>query len=67
MPLASSLSTKVEEKMDFEKRVAYLEFVNDQLESEIGYVDALLRTAGFTDGLNTLKAVAQEVIDEESL
>ncbi len=50
-----------------EKKIAYLEFVNDQLESEIMYVDQLLREAGFTDGLSTIKSVAREVIDEESL
>jgi hypothetical protein len=50
-----------------EKRVAYLEFVNDQLQSEIEYVDLLLREAGFSEGLSTLKSVALEVIEEEKL
>lgn len=49
-----------------EKKIAYLEFVNDQLTSEIEFLEVLLRTVGFSDGLKTLKAVAQEVIDEES-
>lgn len=49
----------------FEKKIAYLEFVNDQLMSEIHYVDRLLRLIGFPDGLETIKSAAQDVIDEE--
>ena len=49
-----------------EKKIAYLEFVNDQLSSEIEYVDQLLRIIGFPDGLSTIKSAAQEVIEEES-
>ena len=51
----------------FEKKIAYLEFVNDQLVSEIHYVDRLLRLIGFPDGLETIKSAAQEVIEEEDL
>lgn len=50
-----------------EKRIAYLEFVNDQLTCEIQYVDRLLRLIGFPDGLETIKSAAQEVIEEEDL
>lgn len=50
-----------------EKRIAYLEFVNDQLISEIHYVDKLLRLIGFPEGLETIKSAAQEVIDEEEV
>lgn len=53
--------------MDLEKKIAHLEFVNDQLAGEIEYVDTLLREAGFVDGLQTLKEVAREVIEEEKL
>lgn len=48
-----------------EKKIAYLEFVNDQLLTEIQYVDQLLKLVGFTEGLKTIKSAAQEVIDEE--
>jgi len=48
-----------------EQKVAYLEFVNDQLLSEIHYVDRLLKLIGFPDGLETIKSAAQEVIEEE--
>jgi hypothetical protein len=49
----------------FEKRIAYLEFANDQLSSEIHYIDRLLRLIGFPEGLATIKNAAQEVIEEE--
>ncbi len=48
-----------------EKKIAYLEFVNDQLISEIQYVDRLLRLIGFPDGLDTIKSAAAEVIEED--
>jgi len=48
-----------------EKKIAYLEFINDQLASEIQYVDRLLRLIGFPEGLETIKSAAQEVIEEE--
>jgi len=48
-----------------EKKIAYLEFVNDQLVSEIHYVDRLLRLVGFPDGLQTIKSAAQEMAEEE--
>jgi len=50
-----------------EKKIAYLEFVNDQLTSEIHYVDRLLKLIGFPEGLETIKSAAQEVIEEEDL
>ena len=45
------------------KRIAYLESVNDQLSTEVTYVDHLMRLIGFSDGLITVKATAQEIID----
>lgn len=50
-----------------EKKIAYLEFVNDQLLSEIHHVDQLLREIGFCDGLATIKNAAQEVSEDEDL
>ncbi len=48
-----------------EQKIAYLEFVNDQLLSEIHYVDRLLKIIGFPEGLETIKSAAQEVLEEE--
>lgn len=46
-------------------KIAELEFVNDQLEAEVSYVDHLLRSAGFTEGLYTLKDSVIELLDNE--
>ena len=55
------------EKEELMQRVAELEFTNDQLISELKYLDGLMRTIGFTDGLATVKATAQELIHREEL
>jgi hypothetical protein len=43
------------------EKIAKLEFQNDQLVTELEYVDSLLRKVGFTDGLSSLKVAAQEL------
>jgi hypothetical protein len=43
------------------ERIANLEFQNDQLTAELQYVDQLLRSVGFTDGLASVKLAAQEL------
>lgn len=47
------------------KKLAELEFANDQLVSELGYLDNLMRSIGFTDGLATVKATARELLERE--
>ena len=47
------------------QQIAYLEFANDQLSTELQYVDKLLRAVGFTDGLTTVKQAAKELFEEE--
>lgn len=44
-------------------RIAHLEMVNDQLAAEIADVDRLLRDVGFPYGLESVKAVAEEIIE----
>lgn len=46
------------------KKVAYLESLNDQLSTELSYVDRLMRSVGFNGGLEGIKATAQEIIDK---
>jgi len=48
-------------KKDLTKRVAYLEFVNDQLLSELKSVDELLKAVGFPEGLENVKEAAREL------
>ncbi len=47
------------------KRIAQLEFEHDQLLTELSYVDRLLRSVGFSDGLQTVKGAVKEIIDKE--
>lgn len=47
------------------QRIAYLEFENDQLSAELRYLDKLLRSIGFPEGLTTVKEAALELMDTE--
>lgn len=46
-------------------RIAHLESLNDQLEAELVYIDTLMRNLGFSDGLQTVKATACEILTEK--
>jgi hypothetical protein len=54
------------EKEKMLRRISELETVNDQLLTELNYLDRLLKQIGFEQGLITLKAAAQELIEEEN-
>ncbi len=49
------------------ERIARLEFQNDQLATEVHYIDSLLRTVGFAEGLTSMKKAARELTDSEYL
>jgi hypothetical protein len=51
------------ENRDLEKEIARLESMNDQLLTEISYIDELLKLSGFSRGLESLKEVAIEMIE----
>jgi hypothetical protein len=51
-----------ETKLELMKKLAYLESINDQLSSEVSYVNHLMQLVGFADGLKTVKAAAEEII-----
>jgi hypothetical protein len=53
------------EKEKMLKRISELETLNDQLVTELHYLDQLLRHIGFEQGLATLKSAAQELMEEE--
>lgn len=53
-------------KQDLQKKIAKLESVNDQLSTEIAYIDELMRQVGFTEGLESLKTTAKELYDMEN-
>ncbi|WP_201456510.1 hypothetical protein [Chlamydia sp. 17-3921] len=48
-----------------QQQLARLEFINDQLRTELEYVNELLCTLGFPEGVSTIKAIAQEVLSDE--
>lgn len=48
-------------KHELEKKIAGLESMNDQLISELTYIDQLMRNIGFSNGLETVKATAREI------
>lgn len=45
------------------KKIARLESINDQLSTEISYVDELMRLVGFEGGLETVKLTAKDIIE----
>jgi len=47
------------------KKIAKLESLCDQLQSEMNDLDRLLIEVGFEEGLKTLKAAAIELIDKK--
>jgi hypothetical protein len=47
------------------QRIATLETINDQLITEINYLDSIARELGFHEGLKTLKEAAIELLEEE--
>lgn len=49
------------------QKIAHLESVNDQLEAELAYVDLLMKQLGFSEGLQTVKATACEILAEQKL
>ena len=52
-------------KIDLMKRKIHLETIHDQLLKELMDLDQLMRQVGFTDGLETLKATARDLIRTE--
>jgi hypothetical protein len=48
------------------KKIAKLETINDQLSSEIQYLEKLTRALGFADGLKTLKSAALDMLETDN-
>ena len=56
----------MDEKEQLLKKIAKLESICDQLQSEMNYLDQLLMNVGFEEGLKTLKAAALELIERKN-
>ena len=48
--------------MDTNKKIAALESLVDYLKTEISYLNQILVECGFSEGINTLKMAAEEMI-----
>ncbi len=53
-------------KTELRAKVALLESVNDQLSTEVTYLDHLMRCVGFAHGVDTFKATAEEIVRANS-
>lgn len=51
-------------KAQLQQKIGRLEFIHDQLETELMYVDNLLKSVGFPRGLASAKEVALELLEE---
>lgn len=49
------------------RKIAYNEFLQDQLTAEMQDLDALLRATGFPRGVESVREVAQEMLEEGQL
>lgn len=54
-------------KVELLKKIAQLETINDHLQTEINYVDQLMRMAGFQGGIETVKLAAMEIVKQGQL
>lgn len=52
-------------KKELAQKLARLESMNDQLTTELDYIDRLMRMVGFSDGINSIKATAIEIYDKD--
>lgn len=50
---------------EYEKKIAQLESVNDQLQAEFNNLDIVLKELGFEKGILTLKEAAKEMLDNK--
>ncbi|KIC72669.1 hypothetical protein DB42_CV00260 [Neochlamydia sp. EPS4] len=57
---------KNDTKDQLARKIAYLEFVEDQLSTELAYIDKLLKSVGFPRGLSSVKEVARDILQDHS-
>jgi hypothetical protein len=60
----SDQKEEVMNKTQIQQKIARLEFIHDQLETELVYVDELLKSVGFPRGLESAKEVAEELLEQ---
>jgi len=60
----AQLEGKKMQKEQMLKRISELESLNDQMLTELRYLDALLIEVGFEEGIKTMKVAANELLQE---
>jgi hypothetical protein len=53
-------------KQELIQKLAQLESFNDQILSELEFLNQLLKQVGFVDGIEGLKAAAQDLLNEDN-
>ena len=48
---------------EYEKKIAKLESLNDQLQAEFNHLNLLLKKVGFEEGIKSLKEAAKELLN----
>jgi hypothetical protein len=51
-------------KLEIQKKIARLESINDLLSTRITEIDEMMRKIGFSNGLQTVKLTALEIIEK---
>lgn len=51
-------------KLEIEKKIARFESINDLLSTRIAEIDEMMRKIGFSNGLQTVKLTALEIIEK---
>lgn len=51
-------------KAELQKKIARLESLNDFISTELDQIDIMMRKIGFSNGLQTVKSTANEIISK---
>lgn len=51
-------------KAELQKKIAKLESLNDIISTELHQIDDMMRKIGFSNGLQTVKSTANEIISK---
>lgn len=53
------------DETSYQKKIAQLETINDQLLAEFHYLNTVLKKLGFEEGITTLKEAAKEMLEKQ--
>lgn len=55
------------EMRQIEQEIAWLESVNDHLQTDLDFIDTILKKSGFPEGIDSIKTAALEMIDDQEI